>query len=291
MANTLALAKKYTTLLDEVYKQASKTADLDGDASDIRDGANAEEFVIPKITLQGLANYSKTSGYVSGDITLAWETVKANFDRGRKFNIDSVDNEDTAINLIGKLAAAFEREKVVPEVDAFRFATYAGLAGTTPAGAALSTGADVVAALRVAATAMDEAEVTEEQRLLYITSTLKALVDDLDTTKSRAVLARFSKTILVPQARFYTAITQYDGTTGGQEAGSYIKNVATGLNINFMVIDPRAVLQIQKHKISKIFAPDVNQSADEWLMTYRLVNLSDAYDNKVKGIYLHKSTT
>ncbi|MDD2542540.1 MAG: hypothetical protein PHH28_16085 [Desulfuromonadaceae bacterium] len=83
MANTLALAKKYTTLLDEVYKQASLTADLDGDSSDIRDGANAEEFVIPKITLQGLASYSKTAGYVAGDITLAWETVKANFDRGQ----------------------------------------------------------------------------------------------------------------------------------------------------------------------------------------------------------------
>ena len=291
MPNTLALAKKYTELLDEVYKQASKTSDLDGDQSEIRDGANAEEFVIPKITLQGLANYSKSSGYVSGDITLEWETVKANFDRGRKFNIDAVDNQDTAINLIGKLAAAFEREKVVPEVDAFRFATYAGLAGTTPGGAALSTGADVVAALRVAATAMDEAEVTEERRLLYITSTLKALVDDLDTTKSRAVLARFAKVILVPQARFYTAITQYDGTTGGQEAGSYIKNAATGVDINFMVIDPKAVLQIQKHKINKLFTPEVNQNADAWLLDYRLVCLSDAYDNKVKGIYLHKSTT
>lgn len=291
MANTLALAKKYMALLDEVYKAASLTADLDGDSSDIRDGANAEEFVIPKITLQGLASYSKASGYVSGDISLAWETVKANFDRGRKFNIDAVDNEDTAINLIGKLAAAFEREMVVPEVDAFRFAKYASLAGTTPAGAALAAGADVVAALRVAATAMDEAEVTEESRYLYITPTLKALVDDLDTTKSRAVLSRFSKIKLVPQARFYTAITQYDGTTGGQEAGGYVKDGATGLNINFLVIDPKAVLQIQKHKINKIFSPDVNQSADAWLLDYRLVNLSDAYDNKVKGIYLHKSNS
>jgi len=291
MANTLALAKKYTTLLDEVYKQASLTADLDGDSSDIRDGANAEEFVIPKITLQGLANYSKTSGYVSGDITLAWETVKANFDRGRKFNIDAVDNEDTAINLIGKLAAAFEREKVVPEVDAFRFASYAALAGTSPAGAALSTAADAIAALRVAAVAMDEAEVPETSRILYITPTIRGLIDDQDTTKSKAVLARFSKIIQVPQSRFYTAITQYDGTTGGQEAGSFIKNAATGLNINFLVIDPKAVLQIQKHKINKLFTPDVNQAADAWLLDYRLVCLSDAYDNKAKGIYLHKSTS
>lgn len=291
MANTLALAKRYTDLLDEVYKSASLTADLDGDSSNIRDGANAEEFVIPKITLQGLASYSKTAGYVAGDINLAWETVKANFDRGRKFNIDAVDNEDTAINLIGKLAAEFERTMVVPEVDAFRFAAYAALAGTTPAGAALSTGDAALSAIRAAATAMDEAEVSEESRILYITPTLVGLIEDLDTTKSRAALSRFSKIVRVPQSRFYTAITQYDGTTTGQEAGSYIKDATNGKNINFMVINPKAVLQVQKHKINKIFSPDVNQSADAWLLDYRLVNLSDAYDNKVKGIYVHKSTT
>lgn len=288
MPNTLALAKKYMTLLDEVYKKASLTADLDGDTSDIRDGANAEEFVIPKITLQGLASYSKTLGYVSGDIGLAWETVKANFDRGRKFNIDAVDNMDTAINLIGKVAAAFEREKVVPEVDAFRFASYAALAGFKPAGAALSAGADVLAALLVANSAQDEAEVDQEGRILYITPTHFNAVKALDTTKSREALDAFSKIVKVPQTRFYTAIDLHDGTTGGEEAGGYVKDAA-GLNINFMIIHPKAVLQIQKHKINKLFTPDVNQSADAWLLDYRLVNLSDAYDNKVNGIYLHKS--
>jgi len=291
MANTLALAKRYMALLDEVYKSASLTSDLDGDSSDIRDGANAEEFVIPKISLQGLANYSKSSGFVSGDITLAWETVKANFDRGRKFNIDAVDNEDTAINLIGKLAAAFEREKVVPEIDAVRLAMYASLAGGAPAGAVLGTGDAVIAALRAAATALENAEVPEGSAILYITPTLKGLVEDLDTTKSRAVLSKFKKIVPVPQSRFYTAITQNDGTTAGQEAGSYIKNATTGKDTNFMAIDPAAVLQIQKHKINKVFSPDVNQSADAWLLDYRLVGLHDVYDNKVNGIYVHKSTT
>ena len=288
MANTLALAKKYMNLLDEVYKLASLTTDLDSDMTEVRDGANAEEFVIPKITLQGLANYTRATGYVRGDINLTWETVKANFDRGRQFFVDAMDNEESAINLIGRVASEFERVMVVPEVDAFRFASYAALAGTSPAGATLATGASVVAALRVAATTMEEAEISAERRILYITPTLRALVDDLDTTASRAVLSAFSKTVLVPQGRFYTAITQYDGTTGGQEAGGYIKNASTGKDINFMVINPRAVLQIQKHKINKIFTPDVNQSADAWLLDYRLVNLSDAYDNKVLGIYLHK---
>lgn len=286
MANTLALAKKYMDALDEVYKLASLTTDLDGDTSDIRDGANAEEFVIPKITLQGLATYA--TSYVGGDIGLTWETVKANFSRGRGFNVDAVDNNDSGINLISKVLAAFEREKVVPEVDAFRFAKYASLAGTSPAGATLADAAATMAALRVAVTALDEAEVPEGSAILYITSLLRGYVEDMDTTKSRELLRKFKKVVTVPQARFYTQIDQYDGTTAGQEDGGYIKNVAAGKDINFLIVDPKSVLQIQKHKVAKLFAPEDNQSADAWKLNYRLVNLSDAYDNKVKGIYLHK---
>ena len=286
MSNTLALAKRYMDALDEVYKLASLTADLDGDTSDIRDGANAEEFVIPKMTLQGLATYA--GSFVSGDISLAWETVKANFSRGRGFNVDADDNGDTGINMISKVLAAFEREKVVPEVDAFRFASYAALAGTSPAGATLSDAAATMAALRVAITALDEAEVPEGSTILYITSLLRGYIEDMDTSKSREMLRKFKKIVTVPQSRFYTKIDQYDGTTAGQEDGGYIKNVATGKDINFLIVDPKSVLQIQKHKVAKLFNPEDNQSADAWKLNYRLVNLSDVYDNKTKGIYLHK---
>lgn len=288
MANTIALAKKYVAMLDEVYKLAALTADLESDASLAREGANTNEIVIPKMTLQGLADYSRSSGYVSGDMTLAWETVTFNFDRGRKFSIDSMDNEETIGVAFGRLAGEFLRTKVVPELDAFRFAKYSELAGTSPSGATLSTGADVVAALRVAASTMDENEVPMEGRILYITPTLIGLVEDLATTSSREVLNRFSKVVRVPQTRFYTVIDQYDGTTSGEEAGGYIKDASTGKDINFMAVHPTAVLQFTKQAVPKIIAPEANQSADAWVFAYRSYGLADVFDNKTKGIYLHK---
>jgi len=288
MANTIALAKKYVTLLDEVYKLAALTADLESDASLAREGANTNEIVIPKMTLQGLADYSRSSGYVSGDMTLVWETVTFNFDRGRKFSIDSMDNEETIGVAFGRLAGEFLRTKVVPELDAFRFAKYSELAGTSPSGATLSTGADVVAALRVAASTMDENEVPMEGRILYITPTLIGLVEDLATTSSREVLNRFSKVVRVPQTRFYTVIDQYDGTTSGEEAGGYIKDASTGKDINFMAVHPTAVLQFTKQAVPKIITPEANQSADAWVFAYRSYGLADVFDNKTKGIYLHK---
>ena len=131
MANSIATFKKYIDLLDEVYKQASLTAVLESDATLARAGANANEIVIPKLSMQGLANYSRNSGYVNGDVTLTNETVQFNYDRGRAFSVDAMDNEETVGVALGKLSSEFIRTKVVPELDAFRFAKLAANGGYT----------------------------------------------------------------------------------------------------------------------------------------------------------------
>ena len=298
MANSIALAKQYVSLLDETYKLASLTSDLDGAAELARQGANANELVIPIMTMQGLGDYSRNGGYVDGDVTLTNETVTCNFDRGRMFTVDAMDNMESAGIAFGKLAGEFIRTKVVPELDAFRFAQYASADGISKATAAtLSTGENVISALRAATTKMDEDEVPMENRYLYITPTLYGLVQDLDTTKSREVLSRFTKVVQVPQTRFYTAITQKTGkitvtgetgkeTTDDQSAGGYVKG-AGAKDINFMVIHKPAVIQFEKHVAPKIVTPDQNPDADAYKFGYRNVGIADVYDNKVSGIYLH----
>lgn len=292
MANSITLFKNYVSLLDEVYKNASLTSKLDGAAELAREGANANELVIPKLSMQGLGSYSRNSGYVGGDVTMTNETVSCNFDRGRMFAIDNMDNAETAGIAFGRLAGEFIRTKVVPELDAFRFSKYASTSGiSTVAGAVLDTGAKVISALRAATNKLDEDEVPAEDRHLFITPTLLGLVQDLDTTASREVLNNFSSITKVPQTRFYTAITQYDGSTEGEEAGGYIKDATTGKNINFMILAKSALIQFEKHIDLKVVTPEANQSADAWKFGYRNVAIADVYENKVAGVYLHKSTT
>lgn len=286
--NSIALAKKYVPLLDEVYQQSALTVDLESDASLAREGANANEIVVPKISMDGMADYDRNSGYVDGDVSLTWETVKFNYERGRMFSVDAMDNEESQNQAFGRLAGEFIRTKSSPELDAFRFSTYAGTEGISKvaAGAALATGEQVISALRVATAQMDEDEVPYDNRLLYITPTLMGLVDDMDTTKSKAVLARFSKIIQVPQTRFYTAISLKDGKSEGEKAGGYTK--AEGAkNINFLAIHKGAVLQFTKHAVPKVITPEANQKADAWGYGYRNYGLADVYENKVAGIYLH----
>ena len=283
MANYIELFKQYIPELDKEYKNASLSARLDGNSDLARQGANADELIIPKMTMDGQADYSRNGGYVAGDVTLTNETVKCNYDRGRKFYVDALDNIETASIAFGQLSGEYIRTKYVPEVDAFRFAKYATEAGHSE-GETLATGEDVIHALRVATNTMDEAEVPQEGRILFITPTLKGLVDDLETIKSREVLARFSEIVLVPQTRFYTEIALNDGKTSGQEHGGYTKG-ANGEDLNFLVIHPSATIQYSKRMVNKVVSPEANQEADGWIFGYRSVGIADVYENKTAGIY------
>lgn len=289
MANAITLAQTFVPILDKVYKNASLTSVLDGNPELVRQGANYNELIIPKISMQGLGDYSRNGGYVHGDVTLNNETVKCNFDRGRMFTVDNMDNQESVGIAFGKLGGEFLRTEVAPELDAFRFAQYAGTTGISKVGtpAALADGAAVITALRAGVNKMDEDEVDPNSRYLFITPTLYGMIRDLDTTKSKEVLESFVGVVKVPQSRFYTAIDQYDGATSGEEGGGYVKDTTNGCDINFMIIEKSAVIQFEKHVAPKIITPEQNQNADAYKFGYRNVGIADVYENKVTGIYLH----
>ena len=128
---------------------------------------------------------------------------------------------------------------------------------------------------------MDEDEVSTENRILFITPTLRGMIDDLDTTKSKKVLERFSTIIEVPQTRMYTAVTLNDG----KENYGYKK--AEGANdINFLCVEKSAAVTAMDQFI-KYFTPDEDQIADDNVFKYRNNNLyGHVYENKLAGVYV-----
>ena len=286
MPNTIALAKNYTSLLDEVYRQASVTSDLISDSSMVRAGANANEIIYPQISVTGLGDYDRNSGYTTGAVDFKWKTATFNYDRGTKISVDVMDNEESRKLAFGMAGATLQREKVAPEADAFTFATLAGLENISKETGELADGEAFLLALLAAWSKMDEDEVPQEQRYLYATSTLLNSVMALDTTKSREILGKFSVKKVVPQARFYTAIDLLDGKTPGEELGHYQK-AETASDINFMIIHKPAIIKFDKHTASNIIPAELNDSADADISKYRKYGLVDAYANKRAGIYLH----
>ena len=283
MANNITLAEKFLPVLDAAYKKAALSSILDAPTQVSFDGTNTVKVM--KVTTTGMGDYSRANGYAKGNVTVEWEPFTLNEDRSSELEVDRMDDEETLGQAFGMAVSEFNRLSVGPEVDAYRFAKYATLAGGSKA-AALADGAAVIAALREATTTMDEGEVPAEDRVLFITPTLKGIVDDMDTTKSKEVFKRFGTVIEVPQTRFYTGIT----LNSGVDNWGYAK-ASGAVGINFLVVAKSAVLQAKKLALPKIFNPDENQTKDAWKFQYRLYHDAFAYDNKVGGIYVHKATT
>ena len=257
---------------------------MDGASNLAKQGANADELIIPKIDMDGLGDYDRNSGYTAGDVAFTNETVKCNFDRGRMFTVDNVDNMDTAGEAFGRLAGEFIRTKVTPEIDAFRIANYCATEGADIEGvAAYATGEEVYKAIAAKYDAMTDAEVPETERHLFITPTLRGLIRDMDTTKSKELMNKFASIQEMPSNRFYTAITQNDGKTEGQKTGGY-KKAEGAFDLNFLIVHKGAVIQFPKHVAPKVITPEQNQDADAYKFGYRNVGIADTYENKAAGI-------
>ena len=299
MANSIALAQTYLPLLDEVYKANSRTAVLDSTKVDIVNGNTVKVF---KISMDGLGDYNRTSGFVDGTVNGTWETLTLSKDRGRAFTIDRMDNEETVGVAFGALAGEFIRTQVAPEIDAYTFAKIAGTDGIdTGAAADITIGTtDVPALVDEAERSMNENEVPTEGRILFISETayagLRAKItrtvqNDITGINREVEFYDGMQIVRVPQSRFYTAITLKDGSTSGQTEGGFIGTKTTGYKINFMVVHPSAITKVVKHALPRIFTPDEYQKADAWKFDYRVYHDTFVYDNKVKGIYLHKGAT
>lgn len=326
MSNTINLASIYLPYLDEIYKADAKTAILEGNESEatvrLDDHGNVQ---VAKISMDGLGDFSRSSGYTTGDVSLSWETVAWDKERSQDLRVDRLDNTESLDIIAANLMGEFMRTKVIPETDAARIAKIASTAGIGSKTEALSNGVAVISALRTATSAMDEAEVSMEDRILFITPTYRGMILDMDTTKSREVLQRFSSIIEVPQTRMYTRVTlnsgvssygykvaaaEYakttdvavvEGKTYYTKAGDVYSAVAepatasianyyemtapAGEPLNFLVVQRRAAAA-KLAQYLKYFTPDQDQNGDSHVFKYRNNNLyAHVFDNKKSGVY------
>lgn len=289
MANTINYAEKFVPVIDSLYKKASLTSALD--AATKLDFTGTNTVKVLKVATTGLGDYSRDKGYPGGDVTVNWEAMQLTEERGKEMSIDRMDDEETLGQAFGMAMSEFVRLHVAPEVDAFRFAKYASTAGIGSTEGAITEGEALLEAIDTASATMDGNE-APENRILYVSSALKPVLSKGVARQwgSESGISRVLTTyndmpiVYVPQSRFYTGITLNDGASDW----GFVKN---GVNINFLMVCPQSVLQATKMALPKVFTPDENQQKDAWKFQYRLYHDAMVYENKVNGLYVHKSTT
>lgn len=289
--NNIELAKAQTAIVDEIYQTTAVTNVLEAPSELVR-YSGGKSFKIANIALTGLGDYSRVNGYPEGGVTLEWETYQFTNDRGTRFQVDRMDNEESFGIIASRLNGDFTRNHLVPEVDAYRFAKIADKAGTKTA--AVLDKDTAIDALDEAIVALQDNKVLTNNMVIFATPRVR-LAARKGITRTVAngegavnSLIETYNTIpiyTVPQDRFYTEVELLAGT--GEDQFGYKKG-ASAADINFIVMDKAASVNITKLAMLKLFSPDENQKKDAWQWDYRLYHESFVFNNKKNGIYVHK---
>lgn len=283
MANVLSYATLFQTALDRQMVAAATSGWMEANAGQvIYNGGNTVK--VPKISTDGLGDYDRTTGYTDGAVTFEYETKTLTQDRSRSFMLDSQDVDETNFVLTAStVMSEFQRTKVIPEIDAYRYSNIATqLISASKATYGYTAAADtIMATLKADIDAVKDA-IGDTELVVSISRTVLGLLE-LGTrgVGLEKVLFMSSSDIQtevtsldgvpllpVPSARMKTAYVFNDGTTTGQTVGGFVA-ATTAKDVNWIIMPRTAPIAISKQEAPKIIEPAVNQNADAWKIAYR----------------------
>lgn len=291
MSNTIDYAKLYQTNLDEKMVQDITSKDLEAGAGEYKyTGGN--EVKILKMTLDGLADYSRATGFSDGDIVTSYETHTFDMDRGRSFQLDAMDNDEAgSMDLAGKMLSTFQKEKVGPEIDAYRYSYVFDKALDAEKSERYTADTSTIFEKLTAHIAAVQDIVGEtEPLMIYMSFVSGQVLDNADKIVKQLVVSESNNAgiatkirslngvpiVMVPSLRFKT---EYDFGSDGFTAADYSSA------INWLIVAKRSVVAISKQDKVRIFTPDQNQNADAYKFQYRKYHTVIVPDNKVDGLY------
>lgn len=265
--NTLAAATIFMQQLDQIAVQDAVTGWMDANSGQVQYNGG-KEVKIPKMTVQGLGTYDRDTGYVQGGVTLSYETREMTQDRGRKFQLDPMDiNESNFIPTAAAVMAEFQRTYVIPEIDAYRISKIASETITANKAGMIEYGYTPGAASTSALRKLKEG--IKAIRSLYngplVCHATPDFIMELELELAGKITAvTFSQggintsvpavdgvpVISTPSNRMYTAITLNDGKTSSQEGGGYAKG-SKAKDINFLICPRTTPIAVTKQDVMR----------------------------------------
>lgn len=282
--NTLQYSQQFQTVLDAQMLAGATSAFMEANAGQVKyDGGDT--VYIPEISMQGLAKYDRDEGFNQGSVTLKFNPYKMTQDRGRTFQLDSMDvNETNFVATAGTVMGEFQRTQVIPEIDSYRYSKIAALAtaenkvttGFTPAVAT------ILEKLEAEITEIQDVVGEDEGLIIVMSTKLRTILNNADKFNRYLNVAEFKNGSVnttvksfndipilgVPSARMKTAYVFNDGKTASQQAGGF-KADTGAKDINWIIMPQRAPIAVSKTDKVRVFTPELNQKADAWKIDYR----------------------
>ena len=279
---SIALVKKYAPYTDELFKAESKISLLTN--TDF-DWTGAHTVAVWKIGTVPMNDYSRNRGSDYDEESVATlsrygkiidldaqtEEMMLTKDRSFIFNVDRLDEDETAGQVAAASALARElREVVVPEVDTYAYNVMVTKAGTKATAAAL-TKENVYTSILAGSEALDAAEVPDTERVLVVTPAAYTLLKQSTAFDSTDVGAEM----------------KLKGVVGILDGMAVIKVPASRLpeNFGFMIAHPSAT--VAPVKLEDYGTHNDTPLSSGTIVTGRICYDAFVFDNKAKGIYYH----
>ena len=234
MANVFEYASVFQSELDKAAVEQATSGWMELNDKLVRYNGGAE-VKIPSMDMDGLADYDRDKGFVEGSVNLKWETKEMTQDRGRQFTFDENEvNETNFVVTAAQVMGEFQRTKVIPEIDAYRYSKIASLCiAKERAGYEYTpTENDILKKLYYDIAAVQDV-VGDETPLVITMARPVAAILDMSSTLSKSLSVMDFKQgdvtvkvkslngefpiIRVGSGRMKTSYQFYDGTTSTQE--------------------------------------------------------------------------
>ena len=297
--NTIEYAKIFMEALDEQLVAGATSGWMEENSGQVQyTGGN--EVKIPKIELNGLGTYDRDNGFVQCAVTLTYETKQMTQDRGRTFQLDAIDVDETNFALVaGNVMGEFQRTKVIPEIDAYRYSKIAELATQNKKVSNYHAEKDSIVQKLLEEITIIKDIVGDENEVIVTMSTKVANLLDIasnhmlesGTFQQGNVELKVknidgSPIIRVPSARLKTGYQFFDGVTEGEKEGGF-EAKTDAKDINWIIAVRHALIGVSKTDVTRIFDPLTNQKANAWKIDYRKYHDLWIPDNAVEGIWVN----
>lgn len=287
-------ATTFTQLLQKKYEKELCSDALAQSNQQVK-FLNAQTIKLPRMTVSGYKDHTRTPGFNSGTLSNDWEAKKLEHDRDIELFVDPMDIDETNLTLsVANIQNTFETEQAIPEKDSYRFSklhaeltAFSGRIDTTVIDAA-----NFLEAFDTEMAIMDEAGVPEEGRILYVTPTMRKIIKEAEgiqrvmtvttpVTINRKVHSLDDVTIkMVPAARMKTKYDFTDGCVAAVDAKQ----------INWILIHTSCVVCRDKYSYIKLFTPGTDsRTADGYLYQNRCFGDLFLLEKKVDGCAMNVS--
>ena len=255
---------------------------------------NAQTIKLPRLTLSGYKDHTRTAGFNAGTISNDWEPKKLAHDRDIEFFVDPMDIDETNLALsVANIQNVFENEQAIPEKDCYNFSKLhtelTNFHGRIDSITVL-TAQNILAVFDEEMSKMDDAGVPVDGRILYVTPTVNKLLKAADgiqrmiTVNSSNAVNRNVHSLddvtikMVQSGRMKTKYNFTDGCVAAADADQ----------INFILVHPSCVVARDKYAYISLFTPGTDsRTADGYL--YQNRNYWDLFliERKVAGCAMH----